>query len=168
MRGGKRGDKAGQLTSLNRNRNRKLKSMAYNQERNIKGRYMAYKFSHEKLEVYQLELQFIKWITPLITEAKKKSGSMVRETIDHLERASLSILFNTSEGNGKREMPVRARFFDDARGSSAECASCLDALVAIEMFNDDRIDNGKDLLIRIYNILSKFVEKYSRNGKRVR
>lgn len=47
-----------------------------------------------------------------------------------LDRASLSILLNTTEGNGKRQKQGRAKFFDDARGSATECAVCLDALIA--------------------------------------
>ncbi len=63
---------------------------------------MNHKFDHEKLDVYQLELHFIAWATPLIVEVRKSAGSSVSETCDHLDRASLSSLFNTAEGNGKR------------------------------------------------------------------
>ena len=129
---------------------------------------MKYYFSHEKLEVYNLELQFIKWVTPVIASSKKKSGSTVKESCDHLEMASLSFLFNTAEGNGKRELPVRAKFFDDARGSTAECASCLDALVAKGTLKGNDIEDGKVLLSRIYAILSKLVEKYDGTQKRKR
>ena len=86
-----------------------------------------YRFDHEKLEVYQLELQFIEGVTPLIDEVIESAGSKVREVCNHLDRASLSALFNTAEGNGKRQSKLRGRFFDDARGSAAECSSCLDA-----------------------------------------
>jgi four helix bundle protein len=56
---------------------------------------------------------------------------------------------------------LRARFFDDARGSAAECASCLDALVAKNVSTDERIDEGKDLLQRIVSILSKLIMRFS-------
>ena len=36
-------------------------------------------------------------------EAKK---CRIRETLEHLDRAGLSALFNTSEGNGKRQMRI--------------------------------------------------------------
>src|SRR5262245_17350635 len=84
-------------------------------------------FDHEELEVYQLELQFIAWVTPLLDEVKTSGKPRTAEVSDHLDRASLSALLNTSEGNGKRQRPVRAKFFDDARGSATECAGCLDA-----------------------------------------
>ncbi len=120
-----------------------------------------HRFDHERLDVYQLELKFIAWVTPLIEEVKAESGSLVRETCNHLDRASLSALFNTAEGNGKRQSKLRARFFDDARGSASECAACLDALVAKQVCNDDRIDDGKDLLIRIVAMLTKLISKFS-------
>ena len=120
-----------------------------------------YKFDHEKLDVYQLELQFVSWVTPLIEEVKASDGPKVREVCNHLDRASLSALFNTAEGNGKRQSKLRARYFDDARGSAAECASCLDALVAKNVCTDERIDGGKDLLQRIVSILTKLIMRFS-------
>jgi four helix bundle protein len=61
-----------------------------------------------------------------------------RELIEQLDRASLSMLLNTAEGNGKRHGRNRARFFDDARGSAFECAACLDASVAKHFVSADR------------------------------
>jgi four helix bundle protein len=88
------------------------------------------KFDHEKLDVYRCELEFIEWVTPLLDEAVALAKGRTREVCDQLDRASLSALLNTAEGNGKRQRPVRAKFFDNARGLATECAACLDALVA--------------------------------------
>src|SRR5690242_2198671 len=96
-------------------------------------------FDHEKLDVYQLELQFITWVTPLIEEEKERASGKTSEVRDQLDRASLSALLNTAEGNGKRQRQGRAKFFDDARGSATECAACLDALVAKSVFEPGRI-----------------------------
>ena len=52
-----------------------------------------YRFDHEHLDVYQLELQFIAWVTALIEEVRTTAGSKVREVCNHLDRASLSALF---------------------------------------------------------------------------
>ena len=120
-----------------------------------------YKFDHEKLDVYRLELQFIAWVTPLIEEVKAAAGSKVREVCNHLDRASLSALFNTAEGKGKRQSKLRGRFFDDTRGSAAECASCLDALVAKGVCTEERVDKGKVLLHRIVSILTKLVIRFA-------
>jgi four helix bundle protein len=117
-------------------------------------------FDHEKLDVYHLELQFIAWVTPLIEEARKTAAEKSREVRDQLDRASLSALLNTAEGNGKRQRPVRAKFFDDARGSATECAGCLDALVAKGVFTEVRIAEGKALLVRIVSILCKLIARF--------
>ena len=87
-------------------------------------------FDHEKLDVYQIELAFIAWVSPLLSETRSAAQGFYREVCDQLDRASLSFLLKMAEGNGKRQGKQRAEFFDDARGSAGECAACLDALVA--------------------------------------
>ncbi|MGV3723532.1 MAG: four helix bundle protein [Actinomycetota bacterium] len=116
-------------------------------------------FDHEKLDVYQLELAFLGWVTALLDELKAEPRT--REVRDQLDRASLSSLLNTAEGNGKRQKQVRARFFDDARGSATECAACLDALVAKKACGVERIKPGKEMLVRIAQMLTKLVQLYS-------
>jgi len=125
-------------------------------------------FDHEKLAVYQLELEFVAWVTPLIFEIKKNPEAMIREVSDHLDRSSLSALFNTAEGNGKRQSKQRAKFFDDARGSACECAACLDALVAKGQCSSERIIEGKKMLFRIVSMLSKLVDRFSEQKNCVR
>ena len=118
-------------------------------------------FDHEKLDVYQLELQFITWVTPLIAKVKQRpSEARIAEVLDQLDRASLSALLNTAEGNGRRQRRTRAKFFDDARGSAGECAACLDALVAKNVCAAEEIDEGKQLLLRIASILTKLVDRF--------
>ena len=87
-------------------------------------------FDHEKLDVYQLELKFLTWVTQFLADISGPSLAQTRELREQLDRASLSVLLNTAEGNGKRQGRQRAKFFDDARGSAIECAACLDASVA--------------------------------------
>jgi len=118
-------------------------------------------FDHEKLDVYQLELAFIGWVTTLFEELRDQKAGRVTEVCDHLDRASLSSLFNTAEGNGKRQRPVRAKFFDDARGSATECAGCLDALVAKRVCVPERMLEGKQMLARIVGMLTKLVQVFS-------
>lgn len=118
------------------------------------------KFDHEKLDVYHCELEFIEWVTPLLDEAAASVKGRTREICDQLDRASLSALLNTAEGNGKRQRPVRAKFFDDARGSATECAACLDALVAKRIVSPERIVAGKDLLLKIVSMLSSLVNRF--------
>ena len=121
-------------------------------------------FDHEKLDVYRLTLEFIRWVAVLLKELHAQPGVTLGEVRDQLDRASLSILLNTAEGNGKRQMPLRARYFDDARGSAMECAACLDALVAKQLTSNERIVPGKQMLVRIVSMLSRMVERFSGTG----
>jgi four helix bundle protein len=125
-------------------------------------------FDHEKLDVYQLELHFLAWVTQLLKEIKEAAGGFHREVCDQLDRASLSSLLNTAEGNGKRQGRQRAKFFDDARGSAVECAACLDALVAKQLADVGRDADGKAMLVRIVGMLTKLVERFDDESYRVR
>jgi hypothetical protein len=58
-------------------------------------------FDHEKLDVYGLELEFIRWLTEFFDEASESKVVRRGELIDQLDRASMSVLFNTAEGNGR-------------------------------------------------------------------
>jgi four helix bundle protein len=115
---------------------------------------------HERLEVYHVALEFLAWATDLIACSKGEADVRVGPVCDHLDRASLSILLNIAEGNGKRQMKTRAKFFDDARGSATECAACLDALVAKRVCDEGQVRQGKFLIVRIVSMLCKLVDRY--------
>jgi hypothetical protein len=51
-------------------------------------------FDHEKLKVYQLQLEFIKWVTPVIDELQQKAAGKTRNLRDQLDRSSTSVLLN--------------------------------------------------------------------------
>jgi four helix bundle protein len=130
----------------------------------MKEHSMPPQLAHERLDVYQTALQFVAMSTDLIVELAAHPAAKERriaEATDHLDRASLSILFSTAEGNGKRQMAVRGRFFDDARGSATECAACLDALVAKRACNATRIEEGRLLLVRIVSMLTRLVDRFT-------
>ena len=121
---------------------------------------MPARFDHETLDVYRLELEFIAWLTDLLAEIKVNPGPPIADITNQVDRSSLSSLLNTAEGNSKRQQRVRARFFDDARGSAAESAACLDAMVAKRLCTAGRITEGKSMLLRIVQMLSKLVDRF--------
>ncbi|MBB5034202.1 four helix bundle protein [Prosthecobacter vanneervenii] len=120
----------------------------------------ARQFDHEKLQVYQLELEFIAWLTDLFAEIQASKTPRLAEVLDQLDRASLSALLNTAEGNGRRATQQRVRFFDDARGSATECAACLDAIVAKKACKKERVMRGKDMLLSVVSILSSLIARF--------
>jgi four helix bundle protein len=126
-------------------------------------------FDHEKLDVYQLELRFITWVTGLLANIKQRpTDARVAEVSDQLDRASLSSLLNTAEGNGRRQRQTRAKFFDDARGSATKCAACLDALVAKNACTEQEIEEGKEMLIRIASMLTKLIARFDSSSSIIR
>jgi len=125
-------------------------------------------FDHEKLDVYCVELQFTAWIGDFLHDVSLSSCLHRRELIEQLDRASLSILLNTAEGNGKRQGRQRAKFFDDARGSAFECAACLDASVARRFVSITRIRPGKEMLARVVAMLTRLVDRFDTDERVMR
>ncbi len=113
------------------------------------------KFDHEKLHVYQASLEFMAFVSGLVDRLAGKS----RFARDQLLRSSQSIALNIAEGNGKRSVADRKRYFEIAHGSAMESAATLDVIVAIEATNPEDVAAGKELLGRIVSMLTKMTEK---------
>jgi hypothetical protein len=59
-------------------------------------------FAHEKLDVYNVGLEIVSFVSVLISDLKGDN----RNAKDQLRRASQSIVFNIAEGNGKRSLRI--------------------------------------------------------------
>ena len=105
-------------------------------------------FDHEKLHVYQSAITFVAWSSDLLTDIPKNVS-----VHNQFDRASTSIPLNIAEGNGKYTSADRCRFFDNARGSTLECAACLDVLVAKSLVEQTVAMEGKEMLIEIVSML---------------
>ncbi len=122
---------------------------------------MTAQFDHEKLEAYQLVLQFLEWAETLWDEARQEKPERTRHVWDHLDRSALSALYHIAQGNGKRLQPVRLRCFEDAHSAIAECAAALDALVSKRSCAPARVGEGKDLLARTSLSLGKLLDRFA-------
>ena len=117
-------------------------------------------FDHEKLKVYQRSLDFVDRAAVILEAVPKRFAAH-----DQLDRASTSIPLNIAEGNGKFTTKDRCRYFDIARGSSLECAACLDVLVRREALEASAADEAKALLIEIVSMLVGLIR--SQRGDRL-
>ena len=117
-------------------------------------------FDHEKLDVYCVELEFVAWLADFFDDISQSSAQHRRELLEQLDRASLSALLNTAEGNGKRQGRQRAKSFDDARGSAIGCTACLDAAVAKRLVSVERVRAGKEMLARVVAMLTRLVRRF--------
>ena len=113
-------------------------------------------FDHEKLDVYQVAIQFVAWAGDLLEDVGLRTGL---SAVKQLDAASTSVPLNIAEGNGKRSTRDRCRFFDIAKASALECAACLDVLVARSAVPEERNGPGKALLVRIVEMLTKLISR---------
>jgi len=117
-------------------------------------------FDHERLEVYHASLDFIRWVEPILQGISPKPA-----VVDQLDRASTSVPLNIAEGNGKFSMKDRCRYFDIARGSTVECAACLDVLVARSLLAPEVAHAGKEKLVSVVNMLVRLMQSCAERGK---
>jgi len=113
-------------------------------------------FDHEKLDVYQHSLRFCSFVGEVIDKITARAAAK-----DQLDRASTSIPLNIAEGNGKFSNADRARFLEIARGSSVECAACLDVLAVRQLISEDQAVTGKEQLVPIVNMLMGLLKSFS-------
>ena len=109
---------------------------------------MTHQFDHEKLNVYQESLTFVACATNLLERVPKAMA-----VHNQLDRASTAIPLNIAEGSGKFTPRDRCRYYDMARGSSLECAACLDVLVVREILGEAEIEQAKSILINVVAML---------------
>lgn len=122
---------------------------------------MRRSFDHEKLKAYNEAVAFVGWAGPLLDELPAKLAAR-----DQLDRASTSIVLNIAEGNGKRSHPERCRFFDIARGSTVECAACLDVLVARRKLAAEKAEEGKGKLVEVVSMIAGLIARFSPEGEK--
>lgn len=104
-------------------------------------------FDHDRLNVYQAAIKFVAWSSQLLENIPRSMA-----VHNQLDRAATSIPLNIAEGNGKFTSADRCRYFDIARGSALESASCLDVLVAKKLVDANAIDEGKGILLEIVSM----------------
>jgi len=80
-----------------------------------------YKF--QKLQVYQLGLDYVDAIYELTGKFPRSENSNLRS---QLERASTSVVLNIAEGSTGQTDPEQARFVGLSLRSLMECVACLD------------------------------------------
>jgi len=124
---------------------------------------MGSQLSHEKLKVYQYALKFVSWKEMLLTQI---DGNIV--VLDHLDRASESIVESIANGNSRRSASDRNRYFDIAIGSGLECAACLDICRCKELILVKKQVEGKEQLqhivrmtVGLKSVISSYVKEDS-------
>jgi len=116
---------------------------------------MSMNFDHERLDVYQLALDFLVFAERVLRSFRGRAYFA-----DQLGRASLSIVLNVAEGAGKLSPPDKRRYYQTARGSATESAALLDACLRVALITDADHRSGKDILVRIVSMLVKLMRAF--------
>jgi four helix bundle protein len=115
---------------------------------------MTMAFDHEKLDVYQLAIEFVARANDVVENLPRGRGYLA----DQLQRAALSIVLNIAEGAGKFSSKDKAAFYLRARGSSTESAAVLDVCARLKLVNAGTGEEHKAVLERIAQMLTKLVK----------
>lgn len=111
-------------------------------------------FDHERLEVYQLAIEFIGRANDVVESLPRGRGYLA----DQLQRAALSIVLNIAEGAGKFSPADKAAFYARARGSATESAAVLDACRKLELVGATSCEELKAIVERITQMLTKLIK----------
>ena len=77
---------------------------------------------------------------------------------DQLERASLSVVLNISEGAGRRSRKDKRRHYAIARGSAMECAAAIDVVRVRGLAEASDAAALRALFVRAIQMLTKLDE----------
>jgi len=110
-------------------------------------------FEHEKLNVYQVAIEFLVVADEIASGLPKGRAYMA----DQLRRASSSISLNIAEGAGEFSKGDKARFYRMSRRSATECAGILDACRVLQLSDEPLLQRGRELLVRIVAMLTAMV-----------
>lgn len=111
-------------------------------------------FDFQKLIVYQKSKQVVRSLSKLMDE-----GEFSRTVNDQLQRASICIMLNISEGTSRFSNKDRRHFFIISRGSAFECVSILDYLKEIHAISIDEFKKFYNDLEEISKMLYSLIKK---------
>ena len=111
-------------------------------------------FDHEKLQVYQLSIDFVV-LGDIIVERLPKGRAYLA---DQLQRASTSVPLNIAEGAGEYSRLEKSRFYRMAKRSATECAAILDVCDRLRLIEQSLYEKGREILVHVVNMLTKLAK----------
>jgi len=115
-------------------------------------------FDHERLDVYQLALDFLVAADDIVERLPRGRGHLA----DQLSRAATSIVLNIAEGAGKYSHGDKRRYYLTSSGSTTECAAILDVLLRLRLIQSEEHGRAKGVLDRIMSMLVKLAKSQER------
>ncbi len=117
----------------------------------------TYRFGFKRLEVYQAAVDHFAWTVAVVRREPRLPYKVSAQVLG----SSLSVLSNIGEATGREKQPGEAeQHVRYAQGSTAECASHLDALAALDLIDDDEYNAREAHLARIAAMLQGLHRRY--------
>jgi four helix bundle protein len=110
---------------------------------------------HEKLDVYHTAVEFVIVADEVVRHLPRGRANLS----DQLHRAALSIPLNIAEGAGEYSIDEKVRFYRMAKRSATECAGILNVCQRLQLVEERRYEQGRELLIRVVSMLIKMAQK---------
>ncbi|MEO0226996.1 MAG: four helix bundle protein [candidate division WOR-3 bacterium] len=123
--------------------------------------YENFVFDFEKLDVYQLALDFVDEVFEITSKIPWQLQSSLG---DNFRRAALSIVSNIAEGSGKISNREKKHYYKIALTSDRECIPMITLLKRRKLISQNIYENLREICIRISSMLIKLEQ--SVNGKR--
>jgi four helix bundle protein len=105
--------------------------------------------THEDLDVYQVALDLIAWLDPMLT--KSSCSADLRSKLD---KATTSIVLNIAEGNGRFTGADQSTFYETAYKAAIRSAPLLDLAGVSGPDAVARLEEGRELLRRVAAMLT--------------
>lgn len=112
-------------------------------------RQCDYTFSFERLDVFRVAVEFLRWVHGVLLPRLGHGFSRER---DQVRRAALSVVLNIAEGAEQESAAMKRKHYRIARGSAGECAAFI---IAFTCLGFGGLDRGDSLVRRLGAMLSK-------------
>jgi len=107
----------------------------------------------EKLDCFRVAIEFQALAAGLLP---KGCGALR----DQLDRASVSIALNLSEGAGVRSPRLKARYYQIARGSASECGAVIAIVAARGLAGAEACGRARGLVVRLVQMLTGLERRF--------
>jgi len=106
-------------------------------------------FDHEDLDVYQVALQLIAWLDPMLMKFSCSADLRLK-----LDKSTTAIVLNIAEGNGRFTGADQSKFYETAYKATIQSASLLDLAGGNGLEEVARVEEGRELLRRVAAMLT--------------
>ncbi|MBU0676760.1 MAG: four helix bundle protein [Verrucomicrobia bacterium] len=106
-------------------------------------------FHHEQLDLYRASLDVVRWLS-----RKPEGIGLSDRTYRQLDTSVTSTVLNIAEGNGRFATLDNCRFLDIAHSTAVRASTLVDLLSVRERINPTDALLGKDILLRVTQMLN--------------